>query len=73
MKEGFFMIDKTKLEKCRYHRCGHFELENYTESDKHYEGFVDPNKLNEIYDEKYELVPSASFEIDQEYIDKFDK
>jgi hypothetical protein len=67
------MINKMQLKKCTYHRSGHFESEDYSKGDKHYKGFVNPNKLNELYDEKYERIPVGYFSIDQKYYDKYCK
>ena len=39
----------------------------------HYSGFVDPNKIDELYDENYNPVPMSSFSIDQEYYDLYCK
>ena len=66
------MIDKTKLKPCTYHRSGYFEV-NHDVDNTHYNGFVDPNKIDELYDENYNPVPMSSFSIDQEYYDLYCK
>lgn len=60
------MLDKSKLRKCKYHKVEHLESSDFSTTAKEFDGFVDIDDYDKLYDENYEPVPFSEFVIDHE-------
>lgn len=67
------MVEKSNLRKCKYHQVAHFEGADVANALKEFEGFVDIDDYDKIYDENCKPVPVPEFSINHEYREIFDK
>ena len=67
------MLDKSNLRKCKYHRVAHLEKSDFSTALKDFDGFVDMDDYDKLYDENYNPVPVAEFALDHQYRDIFDR
>lgn len=67
------MIDKSKLRKCKYHQVAHFEGIDVSNSLKEYDGFVELDDYDKIYDQNCTPVPVHEFAITHESRDALDR
>ncbi|MGL5205916.1 MAG: hypothetical protein ACRC8T_00185 [Acidaminococcaceae bacterium] len=59
-------MDKSKLRKCKYHQVAHFEGADVLNSLKEYDGFVELENYDKIYDANCHSVPAPEFAITHE-------
>lgn len=67
------MVDKSKLRKCKYHQVAHFEGVGVSNSLQEFDGFVELDDYDRLYDEQYNPVPVHEFAITHESRDILDK
>jgi len=67
------MLATSKLRKCKYYRVAQFENGDVPTASNEFDGFVDFEDYDKLYDEKCNQMPTPEFSLTHEYRDVLDK
>ena len=67
------MLDKSKLRKCKYYRVAQFENGDVSTALDEFDGFVDFEDYDKLYDETGNQIPTPEFSITHDSRDILDK